>query len=116
MVAKKQYCPERGDVVWISFNPQAGHEQAGRRPAVVLSPASYNRKVGLAVMCPITSHVKGYPFEVVLPHDLPVTGAVLSDQVKSLDWRKREATLMTRLPDEIMAEVLGRLEALLFGI
>jgi mRNA interferase MazF len=77
--------PDRGDVVWLEFDPQAGHEQAGHRPAVVLSPRAYNQKSGLALFCPITSRIKGYPFEVVLPPDLPVQGAVLCDQVKSLD-------------------------------
>jgi len=77
--------PDRGDVVWITMNPQAGHEQAGRRPALVLSPAAYNGKVGLAILCPITSEVKGYPFEVSLPAGLPVEGVILSDQAKSLD-------------------------------
>ena len=81
------YVPNRGDAVWITLNPQAGHEQSGRRPAVVLSPGVYNDKVGLAVLCPITSQIKGYPFEVVIPSDLAINGAVLSDQVKSLDWR-----------------------------
>src|SRR4029077_6896441 len=85
--------PERGDIVWITLNPQAGHEQAGRRPAVVLSPIAYNRKVGLAVFCPITNQIKGYPFEVLIPAGLPVTGAVLADQVKSLDWGVRKAEL-----------------------
>lgn len=81
----ERYIPARGDIVWISLNPQAGHEQAGRRPALVISPVQYNKKVGLALLCPITSHVKGYPFEVLLPPGLPVNGAILSDQVKSLD-------------------------------
>ena len=79
---KKEYTPDRGDAIWITFNPQAGHEQAGRRPAVVLSPSAYNGKVGLAILCPITSKIKGYPFEVMLPDNLAITGAVLSDQVK----------------------------------
>ncbi len=79
------YAPDRGDAVWLTFNPQAGHEQAGRRPALVLSPAAYNRKVGLAVFCPITNQIKGYPFEVMIPHGLRVSGAVLSDQVKNLE-------------------------------
>jgi len=106
------WTPERGDVVWISMNPQAGHEQSGRRPALVLSPSAYNAKVGLAVLCPVTSHVKGYPFEVVLPEGLPISGAVLSDQVKSLDWRAREADFACRLPAETTAEVLGKLGTL----
>ena len=107
------YVPDRGDVVWIALNPQAGHEQAGRRPAVVVSPRSYNGKVGLGLFCPITSRVKGYPFEVVLPSDLPVKGVVLADQVKSLDWRVRRAELAARLPDDTCAEVVGKLATLL---
>ena len=103
------YAPERGDVVWLSFNPQAGHEQAGRRPALVLSPKEYNNKVGLSLLCPITSQVKGYPFEAVIPDDCEVQGVVLSDQVKSLDWRIRDAEFFCRLPDEVINEVLGKL-------
>ena len=93
------YVPDRGDAVWITLDPQAGHEQAGRRPAVVLSPAAYNGKVGLAILCPVTTQIKGYPFEVVLPAGLTVTGAILSDQVKSLDWRARNATFICALPN-----------------
>jgi mRNA interferase MazF len=100
-------------VVWLSLAPQAGHEQAGRRPALTLSPESYNRKVGLAIFCPITSHVKGYPFETSLPTGIDVTGAVLSDQVKSLDWRARKARFIGRLPESTTADVLGKLNALL---
>ena len=107
------YVPERGDVVWISLNPQVGHEQAGRRPAVVISPRSYNGKVGLGLFCPITSQVKGYPFEVALPGGLPVKGVVLADQVKSLDWRARETKFAARLPANTSAEVVGKLAALL---
>lgn len=107
------YVPERGDIVWISLNPQAGHEQAGRRPAVVVSPKSYNGKVGLGLFCPITSQVKGYPFEVALPQGLPVGGVVLADQVKCLDWRARKAEFAGRVPDEARDEVLGKLGALL---
>jgi mRNA interferase MazF len=91
------------------------HEQAGRRPAVVLSPKSYNSKTGLAIFCPVTSQIKGYSFEVLLPEGLPISGAVLSDQVKSLDWRARSAELICPLPDEITSEVLQKLNALLFG-
>ena len=105
--------PDRGDLVWMTFNPQAGHEQAGRRPAVVLSPAAYNVKVGLALLCPITSQVKGYPFEVLLPAGLPVAGAILSDQVKSLDWRARQVEKLGKLPSDVLGEVLGKLRALL---
>ena len=107
------YVPDRGDVVWISLNPQAGHEQAGRRPAVVLSPASYNGKVGLAVFCPITSQVKEYPFEVIIPPGLSVTGAVLADQVKSLDWRARRADLIGRLPAVVVDDILVKVRTLL---
>lgn len=106
------YIPGRGDVVWISLNPQAGHEQAGRRPALVLSPASYNTKVGLAIFCPITQQVKGYPFEVIIPKGQEVQGAVLSDQVKSLDWKVRKVEFICRLPDSITTEVLKRLGVL----
>ena len=106
------YFPERGDAVWVSFDPQSGHEQAGRRPALVLSPSAYNRKVGLAVFCPITSQIKGYPFEVVIPGGLGVTGAVLSDQVKSLDWQARNAELICHLPEDTVSQVLQKLKAL----
>jgi mRNA interferase MazF len=107
------YIPERGDVIWISFNPQAGHEQAGRRPAVVLSPKAYNGKVGLAILCPITNQAKGYPFEVVLPKEMDVTGVILSDQVKSLDWRVRKAEFKASLPEDVIEEVLAKLGTLL---
>ena len=107
------YVPDRGDIVWISFNPQAGHEQAGRRPALVLSPGSYNEKVGLAILCPITSHIKGYPFEVKIPDGLNVSGVILSDQVKSLDWKARQAELASRLPEEALEEVLQKLATLI---
>jgi mRNA interferase MazF len=113
MVTSGTYVPQRGDAVWITLNPQAGHEQAGRRPAVVLSPGAYNGKVGLAVLCPITNQVKGYPFEVLLPAGLPVTGAVLADQVKSLDWRVRQSELICRLPSSTVVEVLEKLGTLL---
>jgi mRNA interferase MazF len=105
--------PNRGDAVWLQFNPQAGHEQAGRRPAVVLSPAAYNSCVGLAILCPITSQVKGYPFEVLLPAGLHVVGAILADQVKSLDWRVRRAEYICTLPDDVVQLVLQRLGTLL---
>jgi mRNA interferase MazF len=99
--------------VWISLNPQAGHEQAGRRPAVVISPQNYNGKVGLAILCPITNQIKGYPFEVLIPDGLPVEGAILSDQIKSLDWRARNAELICTLPTEVISEVLQNLSTLL---
>jgi len=107
------YVPERGDVVWISFNPQAWHEQAGRRPALVLSPAAYNAKVGLALLCPITNQVKGYPFEVPIPDNQAAKGAILSDQVKSLDWGTRRAELICSLPGPVVIQVLQKLGTLL---
>lgn len=109
------YVPDRGDVVWITLNPQAGYEQAGRRPAVVLSPAEYNGKVGLAILCPITSQTKGYPFEVLIPAGLGMTGAILSDQVKSLDWRARRAEPICSLPKATVTEVLQKVGALLWS-
>lgn len=108
----KNYVPDRGDIVWLRFAPHAGHEQSGRRPAFVISPRAYNRKVGLALFCPITSRLKGYPFEVPLPEEGKVRGAVLSDQVKSLDWHAREATRFDRAPDDVVLEVTSRLLAL----
>jgi mRNA interferase MazF len=113
VVSSQAYVPQCGDVVWITLNPQAGHEQAGRRPAVVLSPKSYNEKVGLAILCPITNQVKGYPFEVILPAGLPIEGAILSDQVKSLDWYARNAEIICTLPDDTISEVMQRLVTLL---
>ncbi len=113
MVSRRGYVPERGDAIWITLNPQAGHEQTGRRPALVVSPAAYNGKVGLALLCPITSRVKGYPFEVLIPARLRVSGAVLSDQVKSLDWRARRAELIDRLPESTVSEVLQKIGVLL---
>ena len=104
--------PDRGDVVWLQFNPQAGREQAGQRPALVISPRDYNSKVGLALFCPITSNVKGYPFEVAFPADHEVTGVVLCDHLKSLDWRVREARKFCSAPEEVMGEVTARILAL----
>lgn len=109
----RRYVPRRGDLVWLSFTPQAGPEQAGRRPALVLSPAAYNGKVGLVLVCPITSQIKGYPFEVVIPAGAAISGVVLSDQVKSLDWRARRAAFAARLPVEAVGEVLEKLGTLL---
>lgn len=106
------YCPRRGDIVWLSFTPQAGHEQAGRRPALALSPESYNHKVGLALFCPITSQVKGYPFEVQIPQGKHVSGVVLADQVKSLDWKARQASYCCSLSRDLIHEVLNKLGTL----
>jgi mRNA interferase MazF len=107
------YIPQRGDVVWINMHPQAGHEQAGRRPAIVLSPRSYNDKVGLALFCPVTNQIKGYPFEVIIPSGLKVTGAILSDQVKSLDWQIRNIEYYTKVPETVVLEILKKLSTLL---
>jgi mRNA interferase MazF len=113
VVGPRAYVPRCGDMVWITLKPQSGHEQTGRRPALVLSPESYNRKTGLAIFCPITSQIKGYPFEVLIPEGLPVTGAVLSDQVKSLDWLARNTELICVLPDRTVSEVLHKLGTLI---
>lgn len=109
----RRYVPARGDAVWITFNPQAGHEQAGRRPALVLSPSSYNGKVGLAILCPITSQIKGYPFEVTIPSGSKLGGVILADQVKSFDWRIRKAEFICKLPRETTSEALDKLATLL---
>ena len=108
-----EFAPSRGDLVWITLDPQAGREQGGRRPALVLSPYSYNAKVGLAVLCPVTSRVKGYPAEVALPDGLAISGVVLSDQVKSLDWRVRRAEFADLAPEETVLAVLEKLAGLL---
>ncbi|UOF92582.1 endoribonuclease MazF [Fodinisporobacter ferrooxydans] len=107
------YIPERGDFIWLQFTPQSGHEQAGRRPAFVISPQSYNSKAGLALLCPVTSKIKGYPFEVIVPQDLPIEGAILSDQVKSLDWQSRQASFICKASEEILSEVISKLELLI---
>ncbi len=113
MVSVGAYAPNAGDVIWLTFSPTAGHEQSGRRPALVLSPAAYNARVGLALCCPITNQVKGYPFEVALPSGLPVGGAILADQVRSVDWRSRHAELACRAPKDVLPEVMNRLAVLL---
>lgn len=107
------FVPNRGDVVWLEFTPQAGHEQAGRRPALVLSPRSYNAAAGLALFCPVTSRVKGYPFEVLLPAGVAVHGVVLADQIRSLDWRARKARRIASAPEGVVAEVLAKAKTLL---
>lgn len=106
------YVPERADVVWLTFDPQAGHEQAGRRPAVVISPRAYNGKVGLALLCPVTTATKRYPFEVAIPEGLPISGVVLSDQLKSLDWRERQAEYICELPRLAIADILAKIRTL----
>jgi mRNA interferase MazF len=97
------------------MDPQAGHEQAGHRPPLVVSPSAYNRKTGLALLCPITSQAKGYPFEVALPDGAPVSGVLLADQVKSLDWGACKFMRFSRVPQDILAEVLRRLLLLMGG-
>lgn len=112
---KEPYCPEAGDIIWLQFDPQAGREQAGRRPALVLSPRAYNEKARLCVLCPMTTQAKGYPFEVSVPDDggSIVGGAVLADQVKSLSWQERGAEHARVAPAEVMAEVRAKIRALL---
>ena len=109
----RRYVPKRGDAVWLHFDPQAGHEQAGRRPAVVLSPETYNQKTSLALFCPVTNRVKGYPFETPLPPASPVRGVALCDQIKSLDWTAREAEFICQLPEDTLADIMGKALALL---
>ena len=106
------YVPDRGDIVWLQFDPRTGHEQVSCRPAFVVSPRTYNRKVGLGLFCPVTSQVKGYPFEVVLPPGGKTQGAILADQVKSLDWRARKAAKQSRAPEAVVLEVAARILAL----
>lgn len=107
----KGYVPDAGDVVWVRFTPQAGHEQAGHRPALVLSPAAYNDKTSLMICCPLTTQVKKYPFEVLVGD--AAGSAVLSDQVKSLDWRSRKAAWKSRVPAPVLAEVRAKIHALI---
>lgn len=108
-----EYVPDAGDLIWLNFTPQAGREQAGRRPAVVLSPRSYNEKTSLAVVCPVTSHAKGYPFEVPISPGLPVGGVILSDHLKNLDWRQREAKKAGKISRSLLEQVRSRIAALL---
>lgn len=112
-MSKRPYVPDRGDIVWLQFNPQAGHEQAGHRPALVLSPASYNRRSGLMLCCPMTSQRKGYPFEVVIEVDTDRESVVLADQVKSLDWKVRKAVKKGTASIDAIAETLSKLQTLL---
>lgn len=107
------YVPDRGHVVWLHFNPQAGHEQAGHRPALVLSPAAYNGKTGLALFCPITNRIKGYPFEVRIDGNDSITGVALADQVKSLDWRVRGVQYVTVVNESVIEDVVAKFETLL---
>ena len=107
------YVPQQGDIVWLTLNPQKGHEQSGRRPAIVLSPASYNSKVGLAIFCPITSKEKGYPFEAKLPKKCKTQGVILIDQVKGLDWRSRYAEYICTVPHSLLSDISNKLKLIL---
>jgi len=111
-MVSKIYIPERGDIVWLDFNPQLGHEQRGRRPALTLSFKAYNEKIGLALFCPITSKVKGYPFEVELELK-KIRGSVVSDQIKSLDWRERNIEFIEKIGDKKMEEVIEKIELII---
>ena len=104
--------PERGDLVWLPLDPQTEHEQGGRRPALVISPCSYNEKVGLALFCPVTTRIKDYPFEVALPSGGEISGVALADQIKSLDWRARRAEQASTVPPEVVREVLAKVRVL----
>jgi mRNA interferase MazF len=112
-VSAARYVPERGDLLWLAFDPQAGREQAGRRPALVLSPVTYNRRASLALVCTITTQAKGYPFEVALPSGLPLSGVVLADHLKSADWAARRAQFAAKAPAEVLADVTAKLRPLL---
>jgi mRNA interferase MazF len=114
-VKKTSYVPERGDVVWLDFDPQAGHAQSGRRPAFVLSPATYNGKTGLMLCCPITTQVKGYPFEVAVEGAANIRGVILADQVKSLDWQVRKAEKKGKVTKAVLEEVVDKIRAILEG-
>jgi len=109
----RQYVPRPGEVVWLEFGPHSGHEQAGTRPALVLSPAAYNARTSMMVCCPITNQVKNYPFEVLIRGNRNVTGAILSDQIKNLDWQARKARYKGKVSDDELAETLGKIRALL---
>ena len=112
-MVSRRGAPSRGDLIWLTLDPQVGHEQAGRRPAIVLSPAAYNAKTGLALCCPITGRFKGYPFEVALPDGLPIAGVVLADQVRNFDWNARRAEVVAAVPPDVVSEALGKLATLL---
>ncbi|CBJ79590.1 endoribonuclease MazF [Xenorhabdus bovienii] len=110
---KSKYVPEAGDIVWLDFDPQAGHEQAGHRPALVLSPAIYNGRIGLMLCCPMTTKIKGYPFEVKVEGEGEGDSAVLADQVKSLDWRERNAKIKGKVSASVLSEVKAKAKALI---
>jgi mRNA interferase MazF len=112
-MVRAPYVPDAGDLVWLTFDPQAGREQRGRRPAVILSPRAYNDRARLALACPITSKAKGYPFEVALSAVGPISGVILADHVKSLDWKGRKAEFAVKLPDTLLDDVRERIRPLL---
>ena len=105
------YVPDRGDIIWLEFDPQKGHEQKGRRPGIVLSKKEYNQKSNLAIICPITSKIKGYPFEVRI--NSIIQGVILSDQIRSIDWKSRNAAFIEKIPEEILKETLENIDLLL---
>jgi mRNA interferase MazF len=110
----KPYVPNRGDMVWVNLNPTRGHEQANIRPALVLSPLNYNKKTGLCVVCPVTSQIKAYPFEVVI-EGKKVQGAILSDHVRNLDWKQRDLRFIEKAPQSVLNEVSSKLVVLIEG-
>lgn len=113
-IARKAFVPDRADIIWLNFTPQSGHEQRGLRPALVLSPKNYNQKTGLAICCPITTKIKGYPFEVLVSGK-KIQGAVLSDHLKNLDWKSRKATFIEKATSTVMDECFAKISALLLA-
>ena len=112
-MVRNKYIPGRGDIVWLNFDPGSGHEQKGKRPAVVVSPEGYNRKTGLALFCPITNKIKNYPFEVKIANKV-INGVVLSDQIKSLDWQTRKIEFIAKGSPEKIDEIIKKISVLLF--
>ena len=112
-MSRRGYVPDRGDAVWLMFGPHAGHEQSGRRPGVVMSSSIYNGKTGMALCCPITSQIKGYPFEVLVPAGLKISGAILADHIRNIDWKTRRAEYLCKLSDKVLEEVTGKILSLL---
>ena len=113
MVSPLDWAPDRGDFVWMNFSPRVGHEQSGYRPALTLTPLSFNRRMGFGLFCPVRSRVKGYLFEVPIPAGSKIEGAVLTEQVKSVDWRERKAKPAGRAPDSVVQEALAKVRTLL---
>lgn len=111
-MVKSTYIPNRGDIVWLDFNPQLGHEQRGRRPALVLSYQAYNEKIGLGIFCPITSKEKGYPFEVKVIGK-KIDGCILSDQIKSLDWKIRNIEFIEKINEELIIDVIDKIKVII---